>query len=152
MRFKEDEELEFVDYLSLVRDRQAEIETVLSPGKYIALPRTTGGLMKNKPKKYDGQPPLPFLKEDGQSLTCIFNRVVEDIFRKFDVVMSLELNFNEFKYLYQMADPFPNNLTSEEFKEYFLGQYCSTSEGITVRGLKDYFKDVIKIKGEDVMR
>jgi hypothetical protein len=64
------------------------------------LPRTTGGLMKNKPRKYDEKPPLSFLKEDGKSLTCIFNRVVEDIFRKFDVVMSLELNYNEFKYLY----------------------------------------------------
>jgi len=85
-------------------------------------------------------------------LTSIFKRVVEDIFRKFDVVMSLELSFNEFKYLYQMADPNPDNLSFEDFKENFLGRYCSTSEGITVRGLKDYFKDVIMQKGEDVMR
>lgn len=66
--------------------------------------------------------------------------------------MSLELNYSEFKYLYQMSGPNPDNLSQEDFKEYFLGQYCSTNEGITLRGLKDYFKDVIKIKGEDVMR
>lgn len=66
--------------------------------------------------------------------------------------MSLELNYNEFKYLYQMAGPQSEDLSYEDFKEYFLGQYCSTSEGITLRGLKDYFKDVIIQKGEDVMR
>ena len=54
----------------------------------------------NKPKELIGKPPLKFLSSNGESLTHKFQRVVEDIFRKFDVIMSLELSFNEFKYLY----------------------------------------------------
>ena len=51
-----------------------------------------------------------------------------------------------------MADPRPDNLSPEDFKEHFLSKYCSTNEGLTMRGLKDFFKDVITQQGEDLMR
>jgi hypothetical protein len=44
------------------------------------------------------------------------------------------------------------DITPKEFQERFLSRYCSTSEGITLRGLKDYFKDSVTTKGEDTVR
>ena len=51
MRIEEyDGSMTLVNYSTLTKDRQAELEVKLTPGKYIVLPRTTGGLLANKPK------------------------------------------------------------------------------------------------------
>jgi hypothetical protein len=49
--------------------------------------------------------------------------VVEDIFRKFDIIMGRELSFSEFQQLYRMTN---EELNETDFKENFLGKYCST--------------------------
>ena len=51
LRLNDDETLDLIEYKPLSRDRQVELEVELSPGKYIVLPRTTGGLM-NKSKDF----------------------------------------------------------------------------------------------------
>jgi hypothetical protein len=43
-------------------------------------------------------------------------------------------------------------LTETEFNENFLKKFCSTSEGLTVRGLQDFFLESINAHGEDTVR
>jgi hypothetical protein len=89
--------------------------------------------MVNKPKSLAEQPPTP-LTDSNDELTPAMVTVVEDIFRKFDIFISRELNYQEFKILYRMTGG-PRDLTQAEFEEQFLRRYCCTGEGITIRGL-----------------
>lgn len=45
-----------------------------------------------------------------------------------------------------------SDLTQTEFEEKFLKKYCCTSEGITLRGLRDYFRESAKTQGEETVR
>ena len=99
------------------------------------VPRTTGALM-NKPSSWDEKPRTALTDKDGH-LTRAFEGVIEDIFRKFDLFIGRELSFDEFKQLYQCTGK--PELTEFDFKTNFLEKFCSTSEGITVRGLKHWF-------------
>ena len=105
--------------------------------------------MCNKPKTLKEKERTALINEDGE-LTKVFSSVVDDIFRKFDLFIGRELSYPEFKILYQMTGN--QELLEEEFKSNFLKKYCSTSEGITLRGLKHYFKDSIKTLGDDIVR
>lgn len=129
--------MELVDYKNLSRDRQVELEVELKPGKYIVVPRTTGALM-GKSASWNDKPKTPLLDKDGQ-LTKAFESVVEDIFRKFDLFIGRELSFEEFKSFYRCTGK--PELTEFDFKLSFLDKYCSTSEGVTVRGLKMFFSE-----------
>lgn len=134
----------------IAKERQVELQVKLTPGRYIVLPRTTGGLMVNKPKDLVAQAPTSLLNASGE-LSSAMSGVVEDIFRKFDLFIGRELNYQEFKILYQMVDQ-TREITQSEFESKFLKQYCCTSEGITVRGLKDFMRDSVQKLGEDTVR
>ena len=97
------------------------------------LPRTTGGLLVSKPAALSSQPVTPLVNSENE-LTPAMLAVVEDIFRKFDIFISRELSYEEFRVLYRITGA-PRELTPEEFDEQFLKKYCSTSEGITIRGI-----------------
>jgi hypothetical protein len=43
-------------------------------------------------------------------------------------------------------------LNEFDFKTNFLEKYCSTSEGITMRGLRHWFEESVQRKGEDEVR
>ena len=135
LRLNNDETLDLIDYKPLSKDRQVELEVELSPGNYIVLPRTTGGLM-TKSKTFEGKPKSHLLHADG-SLSKAFENVINDIFRKFDLFIGRELSYEEFKVLYQCTGK--SDLTEQVFKTKFLTKYCSTSEGLTVRGLQHFF-------------
>jgi hypothetical protein len=51
IRVDDDSGPQLHDFIPLSKDRQVEINTTLPPGKYIIVPRTTGGLMSFKPVK-----------------------------------------------------------------------------------------------------
>ena len=51
IRVDEDTGLQLHDFIPLSKDRQVEIQSTLTPGRYIIVPRTTGGLMTFKPVK-----------------------------------------------------------------------------------------------------
>ena len=79
------------------------------------------------------QPAIALL-DDSQNLSKTFEMTIEDIFRKFDLHIGRELSHDEFQILYKcMSDKV---LTMSDFKQKFLSKYCSTEEGITMRGLK----------------
>ena len=127
--------MDLIDYKNFSRDRQVELEVELNPGRYIVIPRSTGALM-SKPVSWNDKPATPLTDKEGQ-LTKAFESVIEDIFRKFDLFIGRELSFEEFKAFYKCTGK--PELTEFDFKLSFLDKYCSTSEGITVRGLKMFF-------------
>ena len=51
IRVDEDTGLQLHEYIPLSKDRQVELQSSLIPGRYIIIPRTTGGLMTFKPVK-----------------------------------------------------------------------------------------------------
>ena len=106
--------------------------------------------MTAKPAALSQQEKTPLLNEKGE-LTKAFAGVVDEIFRKFDLFIGRELSYSEFKSLYNITNP-ASELTQEEFDSEFLPKYCSTKDGITHRGLKDYFRDSVKQLGEDAVR
>jgi hypothetical protein len=95
IRVDEDTGLQLHEYIPLSKDRQVELQSSLIPGRYIIIPRTTGGLMTFKPVKLLEQPPTPLLQGNGE-LSKAFSSVVGDIFNKFDTVMGKELSYSEF--------------------------------------------------------
>ncbi len=106
--------------------------------------------MLKKPKDLNNQSPTPLKVESGK-LSIAMSRTVEDIFRKFDLLIGRELSFSEFSVLYKMIGD-KKDITEAEFNKNFLKKYCSTSEGLTVRGLQDFFLESINTLGEDTVR
>lgn len=113
IRVEEDGTFHLVDFEKLGRERQVELQVRLEPGKYIVFPLTTGALITNKPATLSEQPKTPLLNEEGQ-LTKAFSGVIDEIFRKFDLFIGRELNFTEFKILYNITGP-TTELTQEDF-------------------------------------
>jgi hypothetical protein len=62
--------------------------------------------------------------------------------------MGRDLSFFEFSQFYKVTG---YELSEQDF-EVLKGRYCSTKDGITLRGLQDFFKDMVKEEGEDVVR
>lgn len=102
IRVDEDTGPQLHDFIPLSKDRQVEIQSTLTPGRYIVVPRSTGGLMTFKPVKLLDQPPTPLLQENGE-LSKAFSSVIGDIFNKFDLIMGRELSFSEFSQFYKIT-------------------------------------------------
>ena len=148
LKVQDDGSLTLLDHKNFSRDRQVELEVELAPGRYLVVPRTTGGLM-TKPSSWEEKPKTALVDRDG-NLTKVFESVIEDIFRKFDLFSGRELSFDEFKPLYRCTGM--GELTESDYKRNILDKHCSTSEGLTLRGLKHWFSDSIQSRGEDEIR
>ena len=82
-------------------DRQVELEVDLSPGSYIILPRTTG-LTLRRPSNVNSQN-YSMILPNG-SLHPSVESTLGDIFRKFDMLLTRELGFIEFKGFFECLD------------------------------------------------
>ena len=70
---------------------------------------------------------------------------IEEIFRKFDMLLYRELTYCEFKGFCECIGR--TNLTEKEFQTEILNTYHSTERGITLQGFKQYIKDqIIEVK------
>jgi hypothetical protein len=79
--------------------RDCEIECVLEPGSYIVVPRTTGCAVR-RPSEAE-QENIQLIDEKGQ-VTTIFSSTLDDVFKKFDLIISNTIDFKEFKGLYDI--------------------------------------------------
>lgn len=77
-----------------------ECETILEPGTYIVVPRTTGCMFE----RYDQREAFPFLDDlitkDDQGRNRLSSRmevICEQIFNRFDTLDKRSLDFDEFK-------------------------------------------------------
>jgi len=68
--------------------------------------------------------------------------VVEDIFRTFDMFISRDLSFEEMKMFVSCFGE--GSVLSEQEYNNMLQNYCSTTDGLTLRGFKQYLSDTYK--------
>lgn len=73
--------------------RDCEIECVLEPGSYIVVPRTTGCSIK---RPLDAEEENIKLFETDGTPNSLFSSTINDIFKKFDLIMSNTMNYKEF--------------------------------------------------------
>lgn len=128
-----------------VIDRQCELEIVLDPGSYIVLPKTSGCLL-GRPEDAPMER-VKLLNTKGQ-LTDLAESTIQDIFRKFDMLLNRELSYTEFKGFYECIN---RSLTEAEYKQKILKKYCSTENGLSIKGFKDFFIDNIRSLGEEAI-
>lgn len=70
---------------------------------------------------------------------------IEDIFRKFDLVISNTIDYKEFLGLYEIIG---KKISEKEFKSNIVGNYISRNGELTMKGFRDWFIDQIKNEGE----
>jgi len=73
---------------------------------------------------------------------------VEDIFRKFDMLLIRELTFCEFK---GFCECIGRQLTEKEFQNEYLNRFNSTEKGLTLQGFKDFWLDSLSRLNEHVI-
>lgn len=125
--------------------RDCEIEIILEPGSYIVVPRTTGCNIQ-RPNEDAEEVNLPLLDENGE-MNQYLSITVEDIFRKFDLVINNLIDFKEFKGLFDIIG---KKITEVEFKN-ILQEYTSYENGLTMRGFKQWFVDQIKQNSKETI-
>lgn len=87
------------------------------------------------------------MDQDG-NFNELFDLTVNDIFRKFDMLLNRELSYTEFRGFYECLG---KNLTESEFRSEILEKYCSSNRGVTLRGFKDFWRESIRNFSEDVI-
>jgi hypothetical protein len=68
----------------------------------------------------------------------LFETTINDIFRKFDMLLNRELSFCEFK---GFCECIGRNLTEKEFQTEILQKFTSTQRGVTLKGFKEFFRN-----------
>ena len=140
---KNEDNIELIDVKDYAIERQSELEIRLEPGSYIVLPRTTGCLLNKKP---ESEPESKALIDENGDLTTLMESIIIDLFNRYEILMTGELGYSEFKGL---MNAIGLEITEDEFKDSYLSKYCSTQRGITLRGLKQMFKDLLTKEGEE---
>jgi calpain-15 len=64
------------------------------------------------------------------------------------MLLNRELSYTEFKGFYECIN---RSLTEIEYKQKVLKRYCSTENGLSLKGFKDFFIDNIKSLGEEAI-
>ena len=72
----------------------------------------------------------------------LLDTTLNEVFRKFDMLMNKELTFCEFKGFCECIGR--SNLTEKEFLNDILPKFHSTSRGLTSQGFKEFFKQQIQ--------
>ena len=173
--------VELIDLKDFMQDRQCEIEVNLEPGSYIVLPRTTGCTLKRPEEaikrtsdksvvtllvpagSYDGVQKSAITTEKKQ-MSTLFDITANDIFRKFDMLQTRELGYQEFKGFYECLG---KEISEEEFS-LLLDHYGSTKVinqenqskqpdssrsrgGLTLEGFKRFLSKMTEDVGESKM-
>ena len=75
----------------------------------------------------------------------MFTSTLEDIFKKFDLVISNSLDYKEFVGFYEIIG---KKITEIDFNAQILNKYCAYKGELTKKGFIDWFVDQIKVEGE----
>lgn len=70
---------------------------------------------------------------------------IKDVFRKYDLLLTNELTFVEFKGFYECIN---KTINQQEFESQILNNYSSSQKGLTLAGFIEFFKDNIITYGE----
>ena len=130
--------------------RDVEFDTTLEPGQYVVLPRTNG-ITLQKPQSQKGINPTGLLNESNQ-LSSLFEGTIEDIYYRFDTLITNSIDYQEFKDFYETANG-GDSITEADFEAKVLASYCSKGKGLTLKGFKEYMREAVeKSPGEEKVR
>lgn len=130
------------DAQGFISGRDCEYEVNLEPGQYVILPRTNGIALKRPVNAAEEE--ISLLTPKGE-LSEMLEGAVEDIYYRFDTMISNSIDFQEFKEFYETVG---QTITEPDFTAKVLGKFCSTDRGLTLKGLKDFWKEQVKALGE----
>lgn len=137
--------IDVVKFSDFEFERQTELEITLEAGSYIILPRTSGCSLR----KNSGTPneEAPLLDREG-NLSPNFKSCINDIFRKFDMLLNRELSFNEFKGFYECLS---KTIGESDFRSEILDQFSATGKGLTLYGFRQFWKRSLSEYGEETI-
>lgn len=85
------------------------------------------------------------MMDKNGKLNEIVLSTIKDVFRKYDLLLTNELTFVEFKGFYECIN---KTINQPEFESNILNNYSSSQKGLTVAGFIEFFKDNIITYGE----
>ncbi len=85
------------------------------------------------------------MSKDG-SFTDLFEGAIEDIYYRFDTMISNSIDYEEFK---DFFDTVGETITQQEFDADVLTKFCSTGRGLTLKGFKQWFKEEVPKRTEE---
>lgn len=107
------EGVQLLNYKDYIIGRNCEIEQILEPGSYIVVPRTTGCGIKRPLEIDESNREGGWIKNEKGEYNDLFLSTIDDIFRKFDLVISNSIDFKEFKGVYDIIG---RRITDIEYK------------------------------------
>jgi len=138
------------DVQEFLNGRDVEFDTTLEPGQYVVLPRTNG-IALQKPQSQKGTHPVALLTETGQ-LTPLFEGAIEDIYYRFDTLITNSIDYQEFKDFFETATG-GDSLAEVDFDAKILAGFCSKDKGLTLKGFKEFMREAVeKTPGEEKVR
>lgn len=128
-------------YLLAREDSQLYWRVELLPGHYIILPKTSGCALQ---RPLTARPEPKALLSTGSRLTPVAEATLRDIFRKFDLMVSGELNEFDLRAMFETGGWVISKAEFEGLKEH----YSSTRNGITEEGFLALMEQRCTLKGE----
>jgi len=111
--------------------RDCEYELTLEPGQYVILPQTNGIALSAKGE----EGVLVALVNEGvlsEEAEC----VIDDIFYRFDTMISNSIDIDEFNDLWEQLGNEKHSMA--KFEEHVLDKHCSTDRGLTAKGRRSF--------------
>ena len=143
LKKKNDGNVELINFTDFEFDRQVEQNHEFEePGTYIILPRTSGCLLR---KPGDASNEKAVLQDRFGNISIGLKSTIQDIFRKFDMLLNRELTYVEFKGFYECIN---KTITEDEYKTTILDRYPSSNKGLSQTGFYNLWKDSILNFGE----
>ena len=117
-------------------ERMLEVELNLDPGEYIVVPKTSGCALS---RPLDARPEGKTLLEN-QHLSMLAESTFRDIFRKFDLMVSQDLNNEELQAIFETG-----GVSSTDFQQF------RQEKPLQIEGFLDLMEKLTIQKGENFM-
>lgn len=123
-----------------------QMELNLTSGNYIIFPRTSGCFIGKINDNFSMR--NTSLKDENGQLSKIFINVIKDIFERYDFFQNNILSNKEF---YSLIEKMRNCKIDENELNNIYNQYTFNQNGICLKCLIKYFKDILS-QNENLMR
>jgi hypothetical protein len=139
------EDFRLLRYRNCKARRDIYIEVDLQPGTYYVVPMSTGCYLQ---RPANAQPRSFSLMTEEGDLHPFFISTLKDVFRRFDLNVSQELDFDELKKLMECTG---RNFSRTDYDQ-FTDRYSCTEQGVPLQGLYEFFTEAVKNIGESTVR
>jgi Ca2+-binding EF-hand superfamily protein len=111
----------------------------------VILPRTNGISLK---RPLNANEEAVSLIDVQGNLSSLLEGAIEDIYYRFDTMITNSIDYFEFKEFY---DTIGQTISQADFDTQIMKGYCSSPGGLTLKGFKEFMKDSVKKQGEEIV-